>query len=236
MRHSANLNVIIKAIERATAHIPRDFMELENLQTNPISAAKFANACCNRVKQILADDFSKLRPDYGIIFSDGQKLINGSNPEFFYSITAIDGLANLTRSNPDFTVSVALEHNNADGEKESISVAIKKILGGETYYCEKGFGAYLNSRRLRVSKRSVNEILVISTEDHAALEEIMAGKKFSPRAYGCRSLEVAYLAACRLEKALFTKQDYEFLKPLLLLVREAGGQISEEEKFILASA
>jgi len=235
MRYSANLNVIIKAIEKATAHMPRDFIELENLQSNPTSANKFANSCYNRVKKILAEDLSKFRPDYNLIFSDGEKIIKNKNAEFSYLIFPVDGMNNMTRSNPDFTVAIALEHVNETGQKESISVAISKIFGGELYYCEKGFGAYLNNRRIRVSKRTNSEAIIAATEDQAELGKRLEGKNFSIRSYGCRSLELAYLAAARLEMGLFKKQDCELLKPFLLLVREAGGKISEEEKFILAS-
>lgn len=235
MRYSANLNVIIKAIEKATAHMSRDFNELEHLQSNPVSASKFASACYNRVRQVLIDDLSKFRPDYNLIFSDGQNLIRNKDAEYSYVIFPIDGFENLTRSNPDFTVAVALEHRGENGQKEAISVAISKIFGSETYYCEKGFGAYMNNRRIRVSKRSNSEIPLIASEDQALLAEKMGEKKFSMRTYGCRTLDVAYLSASRLEMALFKKKNYELLKPFLLLVREAGGKISEEEKFILAS-
>ena len=70
MRYSANLNIIIKAIEKAAGRMPRDFIELENLQSNPISATKFANACYNKVKQTLAEDLLRFRPEYNLIFSD----------------------------------------------------------------------------------------------------------------------------------------------------------------------
>ncbi len=235
MRYSANLNVILKAIEKATAHMPRDFIELENLQSNPFSANKFANSCYARVKQILSDDLSKLRPEYNLIFSDGQNIIRNKDAEYTYIIHPIDGFTNLTRSNPDFTVAVALEHLGANGKRESISAAVSKIFGGEIYYCEKGFGAYMNNRRIRVSKRQVSEIPVICSEDQVLLTEKMAGRNFSMRAHGCRTLEVAYLAAARFEMALFKNQNSELLNPFLLLVREAGGKIVEEEKSILVS-
>jgi myo-inositol-1(or 4)-monophosphatase len=235
MRYSANLNVIIKAIEKATAHMSRDFIELENLQSNPASANKFASACYNRVKQVLADDFSKFRPDYNMIFSDGQKVIRNKDAEYTYIIHPIDGFSNLTRANPDFTVAVALEHRSESGQREPISVAISKIFGSELYYCEKGYGAYLSSRRIRVSKRIGSEPPVISSEDQNLLIEKMGDKPFSMRAHDCRTLEVAYLAAARFEMSMFKNQNTEFLKPFLLLVREAGGKISEEAKLILAS-
>ncbi|MBM3579602.1 MAG: hypothetical protein FJX34_02370 [Alphaproteobacteria bacterium] len=224
MRYSANLNTIIKAIEKATMHMPRDFTELENLQSNPASAEKFATACYRKVKQILTDDFLRLRPDFNVIFADGQKLIRYEKAEYSYIIYPIDGFANLMRGNPDFTVAVALEHKNKNGEGEAISVAISKIFGGELYYCEKGFGAYLNNRRLRVSKRNSGEILVASEIEKAA------------RAYGSRTLTLAYLASARIEKAVFSKEGCELLKPFLLLVREAGGRVVEDEKLVVASA
>ena len=70
MRYSANLNIIIKAIEKASNHVARDFVELENLQANPLSANKFASLTLSRVRQILIDEFTKFRADYDIIFAD----------------------------------------------------------------------------------------------------------------------------------------------------------------------
>ncbi len=224
MRYSANLNIILKAIEKATAHMPRDFIELENLQSNPLSAQKFASACYHRVKQILEDELSKLRPEYNLIFADGQKIIRSQNAEYSYIIHPIDGFNNLIRSNPDFTVAVALEHLNSSGQKESISVAVNKIFGGETYYCEKGFGAYVNNRRIRVSKRTSGEILVAVEE-----QNFLGEKNQSLRAYGCRTLEAAYVASSRLERAVFKNQNYELFKPFALLVKEAGGAVVEDE-------
>lgn len=239
MRYSANLNVIVKAIERATARMSRDFIELENLQTNPASAMKFSQACYNKVKQTLAEDFMKLRPDYNLIFSDGQKVIQRQNAEYSYVIFPVDGFDNLTRSSHDFTVAVALEYTNENGQKEAISVAINKLVGNELYYCEKGFGAFLNNRRIRVSKRATSEGMVIASEDqnffNSETFEKLNIKNYSQRTYGCRTLEIAYLASSRLEMAMFRNQNTELLKPFLLLVKEAGGKISENEKLILAS-
>jgi myo-inositol-1(or 4)-monophosphatase len=217
MRYSANLNIILKAIDKASTHMPRDLTELEHLQSNPASAEKFAAACYRKVKQMLIEDLAKVRPEFNLIFADGQKMINSENAEYSYIIYPIDGFSNLMRSNTDFTVAIALEHRNKEGEREAISVAISKIFGGELYYCEKGFGAYLNNRRIRVSKRNSGEILTSSELEH------------SSRNYGCRTLTLAYLAASRLERAVFSKEDYELLKPFLLLIREAGGRIVEDE-------
>ena len=226
---SANLNIMIKSLEKSTAHVSRDFIELENLQSNPMSAAKFAESCYQKVKKLLIDDLSKIRPDYNLIFTDGQKLIRSEKAEYSFIISVIDGFENLLRSNPDFTSSIALEHCNAAGKKEVIAVVILKIVGGETSYCEKGFGAFLNNRRIRVSKRISNMIAA------TAEENLVEDKQISLRNYGCRSMEIAYVASARIEKAFFRKDKSEFLQPLFLLVKEAGGKISENEKLIVIS-
>lgn len=239
MRYSANLNIIIKSIEKATARLSRDFSELEILQTNPHSAAKFANACYSRIKEIIVEDLTKLRPDYNIVFADGEKIIRSADAEYSFTIYALDGLSNLVRGIPDFTVAIALEHIAKDGSKESISVAINKVIGSELYYCEKGFGAFLNNRRLRVSKRGVNDVPLIALDDHSyftkEVRENLKLKTFSLRNYGCRTLELAYLTSSRFDLAFFKNWNYEYLKPYMLLVKEAGGKVVENDKFILAS-
>lgn len=230
MRYSANLNIIIKAIEKATSRMSRDFIELEHLQTNAFSANKFTTACYNRAKEVLAEDLSRVRPEYNLAFLDGQKIIHKQDAEYSYLVYPIDGISNLSRSNPDFTVAIALQHLAADGSKETISLAISKVVGGEMYYCEKGFGAYINNRRIRVSKRAASDNPVISCENHSFLT-----KDISIRTYGCRTMEIAYLASSRTEAAVFKNDNREFLNPLFLLVKEAGGKIIENDKFVTAT-
>lgn len=239
MRYSANLNIILKAIEKATAHATRDFIELENLQTNPQSAIKFSNSCYKKVKEILIDDLTKFRPEYNILFADGEKIIRHENAEYSLTIFPVDGLSNLLRGIPDFTTSIALNHIDKNGVSEPISVAVNKIIGNETYYCEKGFGAYLNNRKLRVSKRVQSDSLLISLDDFSYfskdVKESLQLQNFMTRNYGCRTLEIAYLASSRFDLSFFKNWNYEYLKPFLLLVKEAGGNIFEYEKFILAN-
>lgn len=227
---SANLNIIIKSLEKSTAHVSRDFVELESLQSNPASAAKFTEACYRKIKKVMVDDLSKIRPNYDLIFADGEKIIRSQNSEYAFLISVIDGLDNLLHSNPDFTTSIALEHRSKDGKKEVIAVAILKIVGCETYYCEKGFGAFVNNRRIRVSKRTSGN-LIAGAHDQNLVDD----KKLSLRNYGCRSLEAAYVASSRLDKAFFDAKDGEFLSQFFLLIKEAGGKVNEGEKTIIIS-
>jgi len=226
MRYSANLNIILQAIEKASMHLSRDFMELENLQSNAAAADKFAVHCYQKVKQILAQEFSKLRSDYNIIFDDGQKLANNPNPEYSYQISAINGLDNLSRANPNFAVAIILVHKGDDGIEESISVAINNIFNKELYYCEKGFGAYLNNRRIRCSKRKVDKIAFVNDPKNLKLEA-----KFT-QSLGSSALEIAYLASAKAEIGIFENNILN--RNLLLLLKESGGSVEEQGKFILA--
>ncbi len=232
MRFSANLNIIIKAIEKASNHISRDFVELENLQSNPASASKFTSASYNRVKQILIEDFAKFRPEFNIVFSDGQKISNQENSEYSLIIHVVDGIENLLRASTDFTVSIALIYHNVNGQSEAISVAISKIIGGELYYSEKGFGAYLNNRRIRVSKR-INKAEMLTVCDDLKLAETL---KIMPRNLGCKTLEIANLSSAKIEQIIYKKTNFEFFQPFFLLLKEAGGKVIEdEEKYILSN-
>jgi fructose-1,6-bisphosphatase/inositol monophosphatase family enzyme len=114
-------------------------------------------------------------------------------------------------------------------------VAISNIVGNEVFYCEKGFGAYVSSRRLRVSKKSGNEKSAAVIED-LNFAQSEKSKNLSLRNYGCKTLEIAYLASSRLDAVILKdSKDNELIKPFMLLVREAGGKVVESDNLILAS-
>jgi len=227
MRYSANLNIMLKAIEKASMHLSRDFMELENLQPNPASADKFATHCYQKVKQVLIQEFTHLRPDYNIIFDDGQMITNTKNPEYTYQISAINGLDNLARANPNFAVAIILAHQNEDeSEAEPISIVINNIVNKEVYYCEKGFGAFLNNRRIRCSRRKSQMIAFVNDPKNLKLDA-----KFT-QSLGSTALEVAYLSSAKAEIGIFEANILN--RNLLLLLKEAGGKIEEKDGFIVA--
>jgi myo-inositol-1(or 4)-monophosphatase len=228
MRYSANLNIILKAIEKACKHISRDFVELENLQSNPLSANKFAISCQEKVKQILLSEFQKFRPDFNIFFDEKNQIIVNPNAEYCLIIKAIDGLANLARANGDFTTSVALQYKNKNQQFETVAVAIFKNIGNEVFYAEKGFGAYLNNRRIRVSKRSGGDVLFGCNNLDFLPENYQ-----QLRCYGCQTLEVAYLASARLEELHYSAQNLNNIEPFFLLAKEAGGKINKQDNFTI---
>ena len=238
MRYSANLNIIIKALEKASNHVARDFVELENLQANPVSANKFASLTYNRIKQILIDEFTKYRADYDIVFSDSQQILRKENNEYCLRIIALDGIDNFSRAHPDFTIAVALTHNSGDKNYQTIAMAIIKIIQGELFYCEKGFGAYLNNRRLRVSKRNPSQQIIASDIiiSDKMISDLLISQdhmKNIPYNYGCSTLAIAYFACARLEKVILNKNNSPFLKSFLLIAKESGGKVEEKDNLLI---
>jgi len=238
MRYSANLNIIIKALEKASNHVARDFVELENLQANPVSANKFASLTYNRIKQILIDEFTKYRADYDIVFSDSQQILRKENNEYCLRIIALDGIDNFSRAHPDFTIAVALTHNSGDKNYQTIAMAIIKIIQGELIYCEKGFGAYLNNRRLRVSKRNPSQQIIASDIiiSDKMISDLLISQdhmKNIPYNYGCSTLAIAYFACARLEKVILNKNNSPFLKSFLLIAKESGGKVEEKDNLLI---
>jgi myo-inositol-1(or 4)-monophosphatase len=237
MRLSTNLNVMTKAIDKATNFMSRDFVELENLQTNPISAAKFANSCYLKIKEKMIDDLSKFRLNCNLIFPDGKNYIANSDPEYSYIINPLDGLYNFSRSIPYFAVSIALEYKNSNGVKEIIAAVINNVISNELYLSEKGFGSYLNNRRIRVSRRGNSDNINLVVQNYSILKESNLNldkfKNLEIRNLGCDSLMIAYLASCRAEMALFTNNNLQFSSSLFLLAKEAGGAIIEKDGHII---
>ncbi|MCE2687947.1 MAG: hypothetical protein LW595_05350 [Rickettsiales bacterium] len=240
MRYSSNLNIILKSIEKAVNRMSRDFVELENLQNNPASALKFATSCYNKIAEIIIDDLQKFRGDFDITIIDSinNKKINyhkdNKISEYSYLVLPIDGFYNLMRANPNFTVAVALQHCNQEGsEPETIALAINNLVGNDIYYCEKGFGAFANNRRIRVSKKN-GEGLAISSSNPDSFSDFVQNYQIKkPYFYGinCPTLEMAYLSSAKLDIGLFSKNDYFIAKSFALLAKEAGGKIIRSEEF-----
>lgn len=235
MRSSANLNIIVKSIEKATFKTGRDFSELEILQTNPVSASKFAGACIKRIKEVIAEDLLKMRPNYNIYFTDGDEIISNPNCEYSFLINAVDGQENLIRSIPDFTIAISLRHHE-NSLLNPVALAINKIIGSDLYYCEKGFGAFCRNRRIRVSKRSSRDSLILAADNSLSQKMIVDLKleKYSLRNYSCPTLDIAYLASSKIDGIIFSKDNKSF-NNFLLIALEAGGIIKDCGDSILIS-
>ena len=239
MLHSPNLNVVIKSLEKISSRLARDFVELENLQSNNFSAVKFANSCYKRIEETLVDELKKVRGDYNFEMADGRKIIHNPNSQYQYIVCPIDGLLNLSRSIQYFSSFVALEYISPSGKPEVISTTILNVAANEIYPCEKGSGAFVNNRKIRVSKRELKDGIVCSLSNHdLANHPIVQNLKTHKAVFqtnNCASLDIAHLAAGKIDLCIFEEADKNFLKALLLLVKEAGGEVIEKDGLILAS-
>jgi myo-inositol-1(or 4)-monophosphatase len=231
MPHSALLNVMIKAAFRAGKSLKRDLGEIENLQVSLKGPRNFVTAADRRAEEILRADLAKARPDYGFLGEEGGAH-PGSDKTHRWIVDPLDGTTNFLHGIPHFAVSIALE-------REGVIVAALTYnpANDELYVAERGKGAFLNDRRLRVAGRQkLAEAVVACGLPHygrgdlaRAREEIFAAQRHYAglRRFGAATLDLAYIAAGRFDA--FWERD---LSPWdmaagILLVREAGGFVSD---------
>ena len=151
---SANLNLMIKACEKASKILIRDFGEIEKLQVSKKGPLDFVTNSDLKTEKIIIEELNKGRPDYSIISEENGIKKNKDNKNTWI-IDPIDGTVNFLHGIPHFATSIALKHEN-----EIISGLIFDPIKDEMFYAEKNNGAYLNNKRIRVSKKNnINECL-----------------------------------------------------------------------------
>ena len=228
---SANINVLVKAARKAAKTLIRDFGEIEKLQVSVKGPGDFVTMSDKKVEKILIDELQKARPDYSIL-SEEVGLIK-KDEEFKWVIDPIDGTANFLHGIPHFAISIGLEKN-----KEIICGIIYDPIKDEMFVAEKGNGSYLNNQRVRVSSRSkLNNCMVVtggprrnSEDREKVLEEY---KKFSSvidipvRKMGSAALDMAYVAAGRLDGYFQKNLNIWDIAAGIILVKEAGGIIND---------
>ena len=144
---SPNLNIMIKACEKASKVIIRDFGELENLQVLKKGPRDFVTKTDKRAEKILIEELQKARKNYSFI-TEETGVINNSDKDCFWIIDPIDGTTNFLHGIPHFAISVALKVN-----REIKSGIIFDPIKNEIFYAEKNSGSFFNNRRIRVSKK-----------------------------------------------------------------------------------
>jgi len=228
---SANINVMIKACRKAAKILIRDFGEIENLQVSLKGPGNFVTASDIKVEKILIEELQKARPTYSILSEEIGEINNDKS--FKWIIDPIDGTANFLHGIPHFAISIGLEH-----DKEIICGIIYDPIKDEMFVAEKGNGAYLNNKRMRVSSRSKLEDCLISTggptkdskHRELTLEEY---KKFSSKVFipvrklGSASLDMAYVAAGRCDGYWQRDLSYWDIAAGIILVKESGGFVTD---------
>ena len=230
MLRSALLNVMIKAAHKASRALKRDFGELEHLQLSVKGPANFVTAADRRAEETLRSELEQARPGYGFLGEEGG-LHEGTDKTHCWIVDPLDGTLNFLHGIPHFAVSIALER-----EGTIIAGVVYNPVSDDLFTAERGKGAFLNDRRLRVSaRRELSEAVVacalphpsrgdvmLTRNEHAAVQQKVAGL----RRFGAAALDLAWVAAGR-----FDGFWEERLKPWdvaagILIVTEAGGRVT----------
>jgi myo-inositol-1(or 4)-monophosphatase len=229
---SANINVMMKACDKASKILIRDFGEIENLQVSLKGPGDFVTNSDKKVEKILIQELSKARPDYDILSEESGEIKN-KNKDCRWIIDPIDGTSNYLHGMPYFAISLALEKEN-----EIICGIIFDPIKNEIFVAEKGNGSYLNNQRIRVSSRKkLKESLILtggprfkSKDKELEFNDYtkVAKKVFTaPRKLGCASLNMAYVASGRCDGYLERGLNYWDIAAGIIIVKEAGGYVTD---------
>jgi len=213
---SANLNLMIKACEKASKVLIRDFGEIEKLQVSKKGPSDFVTNSDLKAEKIIIEELLKGRPDYSIISEENGIKKNKDNKNTWV-IDPIDGTVNFLHGIPHFATSIALKHEN-----EIISGLIFDPIKDEMFYAEKNNGAYLNNKRIRVSKRNNLQECLFATSG-----EVEKKIEFSYRKSGSAALDMAYIACGRYDGYYQRNLHLWDVAAGLILVEEAGGVINK---------
>ena len=215
---SPNLNIMIKACEKVSKVIIRDFGEVENLQVAKKGPKDFVTKTDKRVEEILIQELSKSKKNYSFI-TEETGVIKNVDDNNVWIIDPIDGTTNFLHGIPHFAISVALKSNN-----KIISGIIFDPIKNEMFYAEKNNGSYFNNQRIRVSNKNNLDECLFGTN--------IQGVKFSNlnvRCSGSAALDLAYVGSGRLDGFFQNNLNIWDIAAGLLIIDEAGGKINNFE-------
>lgn len=225
------INVMVRAAEKAAKGLVRDFGEVENLQVSRKGPADFVSVADTRAEGIIREELAKARPDFGFLMEESGATKGKEDARWI--VDPLDGTTNFLHGLPCWGISIALER-----EGEIVAGVVYEPVHNEMFWAEKGQGAFLNNKRLRVSERRRLDDSVIATgipfkgreESHprflkelAALMKEVAGI----RRWGAASVDLAFLAAGRWDGFWERGLNSWDCAAGILLVMEAGGFVSE---------
>ena len=230
-RRSALINVMIRSADRAARRLKRDFGEVTNLQVSRKGPADFVSTADLKAEQILREELQRARPGYGFLMEESGAAKASGGEERRWIVDPLDGTTNFLHGLPHFAISIALAERD-----EVVAGVIYDPVKDEMYFAEKGSGAYLNDRRIRVSgRRELAESLFATgipfkgagepdrfqAELHGFMHETAGVRR-----WGTASLDLAYVAAGRYEGFWERGLSPWDVAAGQLLVKEAGGYVT----------
>jgi len=213
---SSNLNIMIKASEKASKILIRDFGEIEKLQVSKKSPSDFVTNSDLKAEKIIIEELEKARPNFSFI-SEENGIKKNKDTNNTWIIDPIDGTINFLHGVPHFAISIALKSDN-----EIISGLIYDPIKDEMFYAEKNNGTFLNNQRVRVSKKNNFEDCLFAIGGKLNTEP-----NFVNRRSGSAALDLAYVAAGRYDGYFQKNLNLWDIAAGIILVKEAGGIIDD---------
>ena len=226
---SAHMNIMLRAATYAGKDLRRDFCEVEQLQSSPQSAENFTKKTVERVRTFVCDQLKKSHPSYGLITDSAEE--NRKNPEIFWLVKVLDGFNNFSHAAPHFSISLALAQQDA-----LVCGLLYNPITDEMYSAERGQGSFLNKQRLRLSSRGLNKKAILSLScapqnisyyTQALATQCQQGMEL--RMGGSLSLDMAYLAAGRIDGLMAQAGHSYEVAAGEIIIREAGGFITDSK-------
>ena len=232
-RHSATLTVMVNAARKTGRRLTRDFNEVENLQVSKKGPADFVSAADIKAEETLREELEHARPGYCFVMEESG-VTEGPDQTHRWIVDPLDGTTNFLHGLPHFAISIALER-----EGELVAAVIYNPITEELFTAEKGKGAHLNDKRLRVSaRRNMSEALIATgipftgrpghSQFQKELSTIM-GQVAGIRRFGSAALDLAYVAAGRYDGYWERGLNIWDIAAGILIVREAGGIVMDTE-------
>ncbi len=213
---SSNLNIMIRACEKASKILIRDFGEIEKLQVSKKGPSDFVTNSDLKTEKIIIEELKKARPNYSII-SEENGIQNNKDKNNTWIIDPIDGTINFLHGVPHFAISIALRSND-----EIISGLIFDPIKDEIFYAEKNNGAFFNNQRIRVSKKNKIDNCLFATGG-----KIQQKLSLPYRKTGSAALDMAYVASGRYDGFFQNELNLWDIAAGIVIIKEAGGVINE---------
>ena len=213
---SANLNIMIKASEKASKVLIRDFGEIEKLQVSRKGPTDFVTNSDIKTEKIIIEELKKAKPNYSIL-SEEFGIEKNKDKNNTWIIDPIDGTVNFLHGIPHFAISIALKSNG-----EIVSGLIFDPIKDELFFAEKNSGAFFNNHRIKVSKKNkINECLF------ATGGKLKNKLEIPYRRSGCAALDMAYVASGRYDGYFQHNLNIWDIAAGIILIKEAGGVINK---------
>ena len=234
--HSGLITVMTRAARKAAPRLRRDFGEIEHLQVSRKGPADFVSMADKRAEETLIDELRYARPDWGLLVEEAGEIAgNPDKPRWI--VDPLDGTTNFLHGVPHFAISIAVEDRLPGGRTEISHGLVYQPLTDETFWAEKGRGAWLQDARLRVSaRRELSDSLIGTGVPHLGLGEpeqwakiyAAVGPQVSGvRRFGAASLDFAWVAAGRMDGYWEDDLDLWDTAAGVILVKEAGGFVTD---------